>query len=151
MPRAVVCRELGPPAVTARERAMRALPILVDLGVYTPEEAEQRKRSGELPEDYAAVVLRPFVDSLGQEIARSLQFFFTSTPHNRVDHVLLAGGSASLPGLPEAVAAHTSFPSSVADPFEGMVLATGARGHRLRQDAPGYLTACGLAMRRFAW
>ncbi len=117
----------------------------------TPEEAEQRKRSGELPEDYPAAVLRPFVDSLGQEIARSLQFFFTSTPHNRVDHVLLAGGSASLPGLPETVAAHTSFPSSVADPFEGMALAAGARGHRLRQDAPGYLTACGLAMRRFAW
>lgn len=36
-------RELGPGAVTPREKAMRALPILVDLGVYTPEEAEMRR------------------------------------------------------------------------------------------------------------
>lgn len=36
-------RELGPGAVTDREKAMRALPILVDLGVYTSEEAEMRR------------------------------------------------------------------------------------------------------------
>jgi type IV pilus assembly protein PilM len=38
-----------------------------------------------LPDDYESSVLRPFVDSMVQEIARALQFFFTSTPHNKVD------------------------------------------------------------------
>jgi type IV pilus assembly protein PilM len=48
-------------------------------------------------------VLRPFVDSLAQEIGRALQFFFTSTPYHRVDHIMLAGGSAPLHGLTQAV------------------------------------------------
>ena len=116
---------------------------------YSLEEAEAKKRSGELPDDYPNGVLRPFVDSTAQEVARALQFFFTSTPHNRVDHILLAGGSAALPGLPEAVTAHTSFACSLADPFDGMVLADSVREKKMRREAPSYLTSCGLAMRRF--
>jgi type IV pilus assembly protein PilM len=78
---------------------------------FSPEEAESKKRSGELPEDYESGVLRPFVDSMAQEVARALQFFFTSTPHNRVDHIMVAGGSAGLPGLTDAITAQTSFPA----------------------------------------
>lgn len=116
---------------------------------FTPEEAEAKKRTGDLPDDYAATVLRPFVESLAQEIARAMQFFFTSTPHNRVDHVLVAGGSAALPGLAEAITAQTSFTCSLADPFEGMVIGDTVREKKLRREAPSYLTSCGLAMRRF--
>ena len=116
---------------------------------FSNDEAETKKRSGELPEDYANVVLRPFVDTLAQEIGRALQFFFTSTPHNKIDHILLAGGAASADGLAAAVTAHTTFPASVANPFEGMTLARGVREQRMLREAPSYLTACGLAMRRF--
>jgi type IV pilus assembly protein PilM len=66
---------------------------------FTPEEAENKKRNNELPEDYATAVLQPFVESVAQEVGRALQFFFTSTPYNRVDYVMLAGGSAALPAL----------------------------------------------------
>lgn len=116
---------------------------------FTPEEAEQRLRVGDMPADYEAQVLQPFVDGLAQDLARALQFFFTSTPHNRVDHLMLAGHAASLPGLTAAVTAHSAFPSSVADPFEGMEVGSGVRERRLQREAPGYLVACGLAMRRF--
>ena len=37
----------------------------------------------------------------------------------------------------------------VLNPFEGMKLSTGVLQSRLKQDASMYLTACGLAMRRF--
>lgn len=60
---------------------------------FSVEEAESKKRNGDLPDDYQVAVLRPFVESMAQEIGRALQFFFTSTPHNRVDHIMLAGGS----------------------------------------------------------
>ena len=80
---------------------------------FSPEEAESKKRSGELPDDYESSVLRPFVESMVQEIGRALQFFFTSTPHNKVDHIMLAGGSAALPGLTAAVTKHTSFSCSL--------------------------------------
>lgn len=116
---------------------------------FSPEEAESKKRSGELPEDYESGVLRPFVESMAQEFARALQFFFTSTPHNRVDHIMVAGGSASLPGLSEAITAQTSFPCSLADPFQGMDIGDGVREKKVRREAPSYLTSCGLAMRRF--
>ncbi|WP_409517322.1 pilus assembly protein PilM [Diaphorobacter sp.] len=116
---------------------------------FSQEEAEAKKRSGDLPEDYASAVQRPFVDSMAQEIGRALQFFFTSTPYNRVDHILLAGGSAPLAGLTEAVTKSTGFACSSVNPFDGMEIAGSVRLKKMVREAPTYLTACGLAMRRF--
>lgn len=116
---------------------------------FSNDEAETKKRTGELPEDYTNNVLKPFVESLAQEIGRALQFFFTSTPHNKVDYILLAGGSASLPGLPEIVTRQTSFACNVVNPFEGMEMGSAVRENKMRPQASSYLTSCGLAMRRF--
>ncbi|MBK7508327.1 MAG: pilus assembly protein PilM [Comamonadaceae bacterium] len=116
---------------------------------FSPEEAESKKRSGDLPDDYGTGVLQPFVESMAQEISRAMQFFFTSTPYNRVDYALLAGGSAALTGLTAAVTQQTSFPCNLVDPFAGMEIGGGVRENKLRREAPSYLTACGLAMRRF--
>ena len=116
---------------------------------FSLEEAETKKRNGDLPEDYASGVLKPFVESMAQEVARALQFFFTSTPHNKVDYVMLAGGSAALPGLTDAVTMQTSFPCILANPFEGMEVGDAVREKKMRREAPSYLTSCGLAMRRF--
>jgi type IV pilus assembly protein PilM len=117
---------------------------------FSPDEAETKKRNGELPEDYESAVLRPYIDSVTQEIGRTLQFFFTSTPHNRVDYIMLAGGTASLPKLTEAVTRQTSFACGLVNPFEGMVVGSGIRESKMRREASSYLTACGLALRRFA-
>ena len=116
---------------------------------FSLEEAESKKRSGELPDDYESTVLRPFLDSMVQEVGRALQFFFTSTPHNRVDYVMLAGGSAALPGLTAAVTKHTTFACSVVNPFEGMEMGSSIRLNKMAREAPSYLTSCGLALRRF--
>lgn len=113
------------------------------------EEAETKKRNGELPPDYSAKVLQPFMESLCQEIGRALQFFFTSTPHNKVDYILLSGGSAGLPGLPLMVTGQTSFPCKLINPFEGMKLGSGIHTRRLEMEATSYLVATGLALRRF--
>jgi type IV pilus assembly protein PilM len=116
---------------------------------FSPEEAETKKRGGDMPEDYEAAVLHPFVETMAQEVARALQFFFTSTPYNKVDYVLLAGGSSALPGLTEAVTQQTSFASMLVNPFDGMEMGSGVREKKMRREAPSYLTSCGLAMRRF--
>lgn len=116
---------------------------------FSFEEAEAKKLSGDLPEDYEGVILQPFVDSLSQEIGRALQYFFTSTPHHKVHYVMLAGGTATLPGLKERVTDLTGFASNVVNPFENMQLGSSVRESRVRREAPSYLTACGLAMRRF--
>ena len=116
---------------------------------FSFEEAEAKKLAGELPDDYEDVILRPFVDSLSQEIGRALQYFFTSTPHHKVHYVMLAGGTATLPGLKDRVTELTGFASQVVNPFDRMKLGSAVRESSLRREAPSYLTACGLAMRRF--
>lgn len=113
------------------------------------EEADAKKKSGGLPSDYTDQVLRPFMDSLGQEIGRALQFFFTSTPHNKVDHILLSGGGAALPGLVDTVTAQTAFPCQLVNPFDGMVLGPEVRSVGLALESTSYLVATGLALRRF--
>ena len=116
---------------------------------FSPEEAESKKCSGDLPEDYESGVLKPFVESMAQEIGRALQFFFTSTPHHKVDYCLLAGGSSALAGLTESVTRHTTFASMRANPFQGMTIAANVREKKMRREAASYLTSCGLALRRF--
>lgn len=116
---------------------------------FSFEEAETKKLAGDLPEDYQESILLPFVDSLSQEIGRALQYFFTSTPHHKVHYVMLAGGTAALPGLKDRVTELTGFAAMVVNPFEGMKLGSAIRESKLRREAPSYLTACGLAMRRF--
>jgi type IV pilus assembly protein PilM len=89
------------------------------------------------------------MDSLALEVSRALQFFFTSTPFNQVDHVVLAGGCAVLPGLGDVVAARTQVDTLIANPFAGMTLSSKVRPKALLADAPALMVACGLALRRF--
>jgi type IV pilus assembly protein PilM len=115
----------------------------------TPEEAETAKRSGGLPDDFETEVMKPFMENLSMEVQRALQFFFTSTQYHAVDHILLAGGSAVIPGLDEVVHTRTQVPTSVANPFSLMQASPKIQLKRLMSDAPSLIVACGLAMRRF--
>jgi len=113
------------------------------------EEAEAAKRTSSLPENYEAELLRPFMDNLALEVSRALQFFFTSTQYNEVDHIVLAGGCAVIAGLDEIVATRTQIPTIVANPFVSMLTASRIRPKHLIADAPSLMVACGLALRRF--
>ncbi|SEO48269.1 type IV pilus assembly protein PilM [Duganella sp. CF517] len=113
------------------------------------DEAEARKKSGDLPDNYAPELLTPFLESAAMEVTRAIQFFYTSTPYTRVDQLFLAGGCAVIPGLLELVAGRTRIASAVISPFKGMQLGASVREAQLRADAPAYLVACGLALRRF--
>jgi type IV pilus assembly protein PilM len=115
----------------------------------TAEEAENAKRSGGLPDDFEVEVMKPFMENLSMEVQRALQFFFTSTQYHAVDHILLAGGSAVIPGLDEVVNTRTQVPTSVANPFALMQASPRIQLKRLMVDAPSLIVACGLAMRRF--
>jgi type IV pilus assembly protein PilM len=115
----------------------------------TPEEAEAAKRAGGLPENYEPEVLQPFMDMMGLEVARALQFFFTSTQHNQINHIVLSGGCAAIPGVDESVSKRVQVETVVANPFVNMALSSKIRPKNLTQDAPSLMVACGLAMRRF--
>jgi len=113
------------------------------------EEAGMAKRQGGLPDNYVPEVLEPFKDAMAQQVSRSLQFFFSSSAYNSVDHIVLAGGSAMIPGADELVADKLGVHTSVANPFTNMTLASRVKAQSLSNDAPALMIACGLAMRSF--
>ena len=113
------------------------------------EEAEARKKSGDLPENFQADLLAPFLDNAALEVTRAIQFFFTSTPYTRIDRLCLAGGCATVPGLLETIATRTRLACEVISPFAGMQIGSSVREQQLKSEAPGFLVACGLALRRF--
>ena len=113
------------------------------------EEAEVAKRAGGLPDNYETDVLNPFLETFGLEVARALQFFFTSTQFNQVNHIVLSGGYAALPGVDAVVAQRTQVNTLIANPFANMALSSKVRPKNLQQDAPSMMVACGLALRRF--
>lgn len=113
------------------------------------EEAELKKRNGSLPDGYHNLLLRPFQESLSQEVARAIQFFFTSSPYTRLDTIYLAGGCANIQGLADLIANRTRVPTAVLLPFKGMNVSVGGKERQLQNEGPSYVVACGLAMRRF--
>lgn len=115
----------------------------------TVQEAGLAKKEGGLPEDYEQEVLEPFREAVIQQVTRSLQFFFSSTQYNDVDHVVLAGGVAALTGLAEAVEEKLGTPTTVANPLKGMTVSSRVNATALANDAPALMIACGLAMRSF--
>jgi len=115
----------------------------------TFDEAEAKKRLLDLAENYARDILQPFIESVAIEVTRALQFFFTSTPYGRVDHIMLGGGCAVIEGLADVVANRSQTPTSIVNPFKGMEFGESIKDKELRTDAPSLLTCAGLAMRRF--
>ncbi len=113
------------------------------------EEAGLAKRQGGLPDNYVPEVLEPFKDSIAQQISRSLQFFYSSSQYGQVDHIVLAGGCASIEGADKVVEDKTGTPVKVANPFADMSLSSKIRAQALSNDAPALMIATGLALRSF--
>jgi len=115
----------------------------------SPQEAELSKRTGKLPNSYEVEVLRGFREQVAQQLARSLQFFFAAGQFDRIDGVVLVGGTSLLPGLGPYLSQELEVKVVVANPFDGMGLARRVDAIRLSNVAPLLMVPCGLAMRSF--
>ncbi len=110
-------------------------------------EAGLAKKEGGLPDDYTSEILTPFTNQLAQQIHRLLQFFFAASPHESVQHIVLAGGCASIPAIDEAIESQLDTPTLIANPFRTMTFSKRVNQQRLGNDAPAMMIACGLALR----
>jgi len=113
------------------------------------EEAGMAKKQGGLPDTYVSEVLNPFKDAMTQQISRTLQFFFSSSQYSSVDHIVLAGGCASIAGIDQMVEEQLSISTTIANPFADMILSNKIKAQVLSNDAPALMLACGLALRSF--
>lgn len=80
---------------------------------------------------------------------RALQFFYSSSPFNKVDAVLLAGGCAQIGGVDKLLASRIGAPVTIANPFVGMALSSRIKPQLFANETPSLLVGCGLALRGF--
>lgn len=113
------------------------------------EEAGRAKKDRTLPDDFETEVLMPFLEAVVQQAARSLQFFFSSSQFNEIDHILLAGGNANIPGLSKLLQQKLGYRVTVANPFLQMGFSPQIDLKKIENDAPSLMVACGLALRSF--
>jgi type IV pilus assembly protein PilM len=113
------------------------------------EEAGLAKRQGGLPDNYVPEVLRPFTESMAQEVNRALQFFYSSSQIGAVDHIVAAGGCATIEGVAGLIETKTGVPTITANPFESMQVSSRVKEQALINDSPALVIACGLALRSF--
>ena len=132
----------------------------------SPDEAEDRKRTLDVsPEPLASEgfgglagtdpsrqVAAPFVDELIRELRRSVIYFQSQAVEAGlnvvVEHLVLAGGGTSLPGLPDYLRDRLSMQVSVLDP---LALANGHRASlsHLEGRGPELAVAMGLALKEY--
>lgn len=139
--------------VFTREQTFGGRVLTEDIERYygmSYQEAGRAKKENSLPEDYGPKVLEPFKRTMTMTVTRSLQFFFSaSTQYQSIDHIILAGGCASIEGVDTLIEEETGTPTTIANPFIDMTLSSKVNTKSLSNDAPSMLIACGLAMRSF--
>ena len=113
------------------------------------EEAGRAKKDRTLPDDFETEVLMPFLEAVVQQAARSLQFFFSSSQFNEIDHILLAAGNANIPGLAKLLQQKLGYRVTIANPFLQMGFSPQIDLKKIENDAPSLMVACGLALRSF--
>ncbi|WDE12496.1 pilus assembly protein PilM [Thalassomonas haliotis] len=113
------------------------------------EEAENAKINGELPPNFTFEVLAPFHTILVQQIRRAIQMFLTSSGHEKVDYLVISGGTALVEGVQELLAEELGIHTVIAAPFADMKLAKNIDEEMLAL-APQFMVAAGLALRSFS-
>ncbi|WP_417761173.1 pilus assembly protein PilM [Shewanella sp.] len=113
------------------------------------EQAEKAKIDGDLPRNYMLEVLSPFQMQLLQQIKRTLQIYCTSSGKDKVDFLLLSGGTSKLEGMVNVLKSELDVQAVIADPFKGTLKADDKVRQLLQKDINKYLVACGLALRSY--
>jgi type IV pilus assembly protein PilM len=114
------------------------------------DQAEQAKLTGELPRNYMFEVLSPFQTQLLQQIKRTLQIYCTSSGKDKVDYLVLCGGTAKIEGLVNLLTNELGIHTITADPFQGCLHADETVKSHLQPCISKYMVACGLALRSYA-
>lgn len=117
------------------------------------EDAEKLKR-GESLDHVAAQAEAPHLRSVTElvllEIQKTFDFFRQTRPTDHIDAIYLAGGSASIHGLAELLAAEFNLPVEVLNPFRKIhVDASNFDPRYVEENASRMTIAVGLALRSF--
>jgi len=116
----------------------------------TFEEAELSKVANNLPPNYTFEVLAPFHTVLVQQIRRAIQMFLTSSGKDKVDYLVVSGGTASVEGIESLLTEELGIHTVIANPFKEMQKSEHIDMEKLEAMAPKFMVATGLALRSFS-
>lgn len=115
------------------------------------EDAERLKRGeqveGVSPED-ALRVMESASDELGNEVARSIDYFRSTAYHEEIGEVIMSGGGAMLKDFPRLLSEKTALEVRVAEPFRNIHIPKKFDIAFMEENAPMAAVAVGLALRR---
>ena len=126
---------------------IQLIDAIADHYKMTQEQALAVKDQGKLPADYETEVLEPFKDMILLQIKRTLQFFYSTSQHGFVDHILLGGGVARQPGLAHLIQEQLGVTTTIVNPLSYMSFGKMVNLDSINNDAPALMVACGLALR----
>ncbi|SEM88975.1 type IV pilus assembly protein PilM [Cryobacterium luteum] len=105
--------------------------------------------SGPIDAAGAHIIAEVMNDQLGS-VVNTLSYYASTRPSDPVTAIVLSGGGARLPGLPEAVSKLTRLGVSTGDPLSTVGLASALDAEGLRLSSAAYTVALGLALGRAA-
>ena len=87
--------------------------------------------------------------ALNNEVIVSFEKMNRVLQFNEIDHILLAGGNANIPGLAKLLQQKLGYRVTIANPFLQMGFSPQIDIKKIENDASSLMVACGLALRSF--
>jgi type IV pilus assembly protein PilM len=116
-------------------------------------EAENLKRSiglakqvNSVEEHRAVEIIYQVTSELLTSLRNTVSYFVNTRPQDPVRQLVMTGGGAQLPGLPEALSEMTRLPVVSGDPFVTVGLARSLNADNLRSNRSALAVALGLAL-----
>ena len=120
----------------------------MDLTYEESEEVKHTQRVG-LTDPGLKQFAHKFIDSICSEIKETLDFFSTTHCNEKLQRIMIGGGSSSIPGLKDALSEITHCYVGVLNPFRKIVYSEGAFDPEYIEDlSPKMNVAIGLALRK---
>src|SRR6201993_5239093 len=117
------------------------------------EDAERLKRGDSLPsvtDEQKQQILRSVSDILTLEIQKTFDFFRATASGENIQRIVVAGGTARVPGLVDLLREEFAMPVEELNPFRKVLINPGKHSEdQIRELAPRLVVAVGLALRSF--
>src|ERR1700719_2116055 len=117
------------------------------------EDAEKLKMGENLPsvtDDQKQQILRSVSDILTLEIQKTFDFFRATASGENIQRIVVAGGTARVPGLVDLLREEFAMPVEELNPFRKVLVNSGKHSEdQIRALAPRLAIAVGLALRSF--
>ena len=136
--------------VSVGSKALRRV-VSQNLGLDETQADEFMKKFG-LQEDkiegQVFRTLKPVIDSVVNEIRKSIDFFVSHNPKSNIEKIILTGGTSALPNLPLYLANSTQLTVEIGNPWVNISYPADLQ-QTLASISLNYSTALGLSLRNF--